>query len=129
MILPDQIPEDLEGSQRLNVELIQIVSSLQEQLRQVKEELDLFKRKFFGRSSERHLENDGQLGFFEDLADPEPEPAVIASAVAAPLRCQSSAPMSLRRWIWCRPNCLLSAVADLITPLFDLMVICRCQEQ
>ena len=77
MILPDQIPDDLEGSQRLNVELIQIVSSLQEQLRQVKEELDLFKRKFFGRSSERHLENDGQLGFFEDLADPEPEPAVV----------------------------------------------------
>ncbi len=69
---------DLQSVLRLNAELVDLVEQLQKTNQQLREELDLFRRKFFGRSSERHVEDDSQLHLFElgdeDQTEVEPEP-------------------------------------------------------
>lgn len=62
---------DLQGLQRLNDELIETVEQQQKTIEQLREELILFRNRFFGRSSERHIEDDSQLHLF-DIGD---EPA------------------------------------------------------
>lgn len=62
---------DLQGLQRLNDELIETVEQQQKTIAQLREELILFRNRFFGRSSERHIEDDSQLHLF-DIGD---EPA------------------------------------------------------
>ena len=59
---------DLQGLQRLNDELIETVEQQQKTIEQLREELILFRNRFFGRSSERHIEDDSQLHLF-DIGD------------------------------------------------------------
>jgi transposase len=63
---------DLQSVLRLNAELIETVERLQKANEQLREELNLYRRKFFGRSSERHIEDDSQLHLF-DMGDQQPE--------------------------------------------------------
>ena len=64
--------DDLQSALRLNAELIETVERLQKANEQLREELNLYRRKFFGRSSERHIEDDSQLHLF-DMGDQQPE--------------------------------------------------------
>jgi len=68
---------DLQSVLRLNVELEITVRQQEQTIEQLREELALFKRKFFGQSSERHVD-DSQLHLFErgeeEPAEVEPEP-------------------------------------------------------
>jgi transposase len=59
---------DLRGLQRLNDELTETVQQQQKTIGQLREELNLFRNKLFGRSSERHVEDDSQLHLF-DIGD------------------------------------------------------------
>ena len=59
---------DLQGLQRLNDQLIETVEQQQKTIEQLREELILFRNRFFGRSSERHIEDDSQLHLF-DIGD------------------------------------------------------------
>ena len=59
---------DLRGLQRLNEELTETVQQQQKTIGQLREELNLFRNKLFGRSSERHVEADSQLHLF-DIGD------------------------------------------------------------
>ena len=73
---------DLQSVLRFNAELIETVEQLQKLNQELREELELFRRKFYGQSSERHVEDESQLHLFElgtaDNEDkeeePEPEP-------------------------------------------------------
>jgi len=56
---------DLQSVLRINAELIETVEQQQKTIQQLREELDLYRRKFFGRSSERHVEDDSQLHLFD----------------------------------------------------------------
>ena len=56
---------DLPSLRRFNDELVETVEQLQKVNQQLREELDLYRRKLFGQSSERHIEDDSQLRLFE----------------------------------------------------------------
>lgn len=79
MAAPEK-PDDLESVLRFNAELVEAVEHLQKVNRQLREELDLYRRKLFGQSSERHIEDDSQLHLFdvdpttEEKDEVEPEP-------------------------------------------------------
>ncbi|QDV40920.1 Transposase C of IS166 homeodomain protein [Stieleria neptunia] len=64
--------DDLQSVLRVNAELIETVERLQKANQQLREELELYRRKFFGRSSERHVEDDSQLRLF-DLGEQQAE--------------------------------------------------------
>jgi serine phosphatase RsbU (regulator of sigma subunit) len=73
---------DLQSVLRFNAELIETVEQLQKRNQELREELELYRRKLFGQSSERHVEDESQLHLF-DLGitanegkeeEPEPEP-------------------------------------------------------
>ena len=73
--------DDLQSVLRFNAELIGTVEQLQKVNQQLREELNLYRRKLFGQSSERHAEDDSQLHLFdlggqdaieEQKDDPEP---------------------------------------------------------
>ncbi|QEG00736.1 Transposase IS66 family protein [Stieleria maiorica] len=57
--------DDLQSALRLNAELIETVERLQKANEQLREELNLYRSKLFGRSSERHVEDDSQLHLFD----------------------------------------------------------------
>ena len=79
MAAPEK-PDDSESVLRFNAELVEAVEHLQKVNRQLREELDLYRRKLFGQSSERHIEDDSQLHLFdvdpttEETDEVEPEP-------------------------------------------------------
>ena len=70
---------DLQSVLRFNAELIETVEQLQKANQQLRDELDLYRRKLFGQSSERHVQDDSQLHLF-DVGEPvseeddEPDP-------------------------------------------------------
>lgn len=72
--------DDLQSIKRFNAELIETVEQLQKTNQQLREELELYRRKLFGQSSERHVEDDSQLHLFDvgdsarqdDDDDPDP---------------------------------------------------------
>jgi len=77
--------DDLQSLKRFNNELVEMVAELQKINQQLREELNLYRRKLFGRSSERHTEDDSQLHLFDlreqateqrddEQQDDEPEP-------------------------------------------------------
>lgn len=73
--------DDLQSVLRFNAELVETVEQLQKANRQLRDELDLYRRKLFGQSSERHVEDDSQLHLFdvgepvgEEDEDDEPDP-------------------------------------------------------
>jgi transposase len=57
--------DDLQSVLRINAELIDTVQQQQKTIQQLREELNLYRRKFFGRSSERHVEDGSQLQLFD----------------------------------------------------------------
>jgi transposase len=57
---------DEKSIQLLNTELIATVNAMQKTIQELREELALYKRKLFGRSSERHVEDESQLRLFQD---------------------------------------------------------------
>ena len=57
--------DDLQSVLRFNAELIETVEQLQKVNQQLREELNLYRRKLFGQSSERHAEDDSQLHLFD----------------------------------------------------------------
>ncbi|MCA9140140.1 MAG: IS66 family transposase [Planctomycetales bacterium] len=59
---------DVSSLQRLNAELIETVQQQQKTIEHLREELNLYRNKFYGRSSERHVEDDSQLHLF-DIGD------------------------------------------------------------
>ncbi|TWU39749.1 IS66 family transposase [Novipirellula artificiosorum] len=61
--------DDLQSVLRFNAELVETVEQLQKTNQQLRDELDLYRRKLFGQSSERHVEDDSQLHLF-DVAEP-----------------------------------------------------------
>jgi transposase len=77
----DDLPDDLSSVLRFNTELIETVEQLQKTNQQLRDELELYRRKLFGQSSERHVEDDSQLHLFdvgepvsEEDEDDEPDP-------------------------------------------------------
>ena len=71
---------DLQSVLRFNAELIETVEQLQKVNQKLREELNLYRRKLFGQSSERHVEDDSQLHLFDvgepvsEDEDDEPDP-------------------------------------------------------
>lgn len=74
--------DELRSLQRFNDELVKTVEDQQKTIDGLREELDLFRRKLFGQSSERHVEDDSQLHLFEvgeqhePHEDDEPDPPI-----------------------------------------------------
>lgn len=72
--------DDLQSVLRFNTELIETVEQLQKVNQQLREELNLYRRRLFGQSSERHVEDDSQLHLFDvggpasDDEETEPDP-------------------------------------------------------
>ena len=74
--------DDLQSVLRFNAELVRTVEDQQKTIEQLREELNLYRRKMFGRSSERHVEDDSQLHLFDvgdqtseaDDDDDDPDP-------------------------------------------------------
>jgi len=72
--------DDLQSVLRFNAELIETVEQLQKTNQQLREELNLYRRKLFGQSSERHVQDDSQLHLFDvgeqtvDDEDDAPDP-------------------------------------------------------
>lgn len=72
--------DDPASLKRLHDELVKTVEDLQKTIAQLREELNLYRRKLFGQSSERHVEDDSQLHLFEvgeqteQGEDDEPDP-------------------------------------------------------
>lgn len=70
---------ELQSALRLNAALVATVEQQQQAINRLREELSLFKRKFFGKSSERHVDDESRLRLFElgeeeqVEVDPEPE--------------------------------------------------------
>ena len=64
--------DDLQCLKRFNDELVKTVEDLQKTILQLREELNLYRRKLFGQSSERHVEDDSQLHLF-DVVNPSEE--------------------------------------------------------
>jgi len=56
---------DLQSVLRYNAELVKTVEQQQETIEQLREELALYRRKLFGRSSERFVDDESQLRLFE----------------------------------------------------------------
>lgn len=68
--------DELRSLKRFNDELVKTVEDQQKAIAQLREELNLYRRKLFGQSSERHVEDDSQLHLFEvgeQGEDDEPE--------------------------------------------------------
>ncbi len=63
--------DDLQSLKRFNDELVEIVEQLQKANQPLREELDLYRRKLFGQSPERHVEDDSQLHLFKIGAQDE----------------------------------------------------------
>ena len=57
--------DELQSLKRFNDELVETVQSQQKTIAQLREELNLYRRKLFGQSSERHAEDDSQLHLFD----------------------------------------------------------------
>lgn len=57
--------DDLQSVLRFNAELVATVEQLQKDNQQLREELNLYRRKLFGRSSERHVDDESQLYLFD----------------------------------------------------------------
>ena len=80
MAAPEK-PDDLQSVLRFNAELIETVEHLQKVNQELREELNLCRRKLFGQSSERHIEDRSQLHLFdvdpttEETVEVEPEPS------------------------------------------------------
>lgn len=71
--MPDaEKPIEVSSLQRFNEELTETVRQQQKTIQQLREELILFRNKLFGRSSERHVEDDSQLHLF-DIGDEQAE--------------------------------------------------------
>ena len=72
--------DDLRSLKRFNDELVKTVEDLQKTITQLREELNLYRRKLFGQPSERHVEDDSQLHLFDGCEqaqqgeDDEPDP-------------------------------------------------------
>jgi transposase len=72
--------DELQSLKRFNDELVETVQSQQKTITQLREELNLYRRKLFGQSSERHAEDDSQLHLFDlgesagEGDDDEPDP-------------------------------------------------------
>lgn len=64
--------DELRSLKRFNDELVKTVEDQQKTIDRLREELDLFRRKLFGQSSERHVEDDSQLHLFEIGEQDEP---------------------------------------------------------
>jgi transposase len=67
---------DLQSVLRINAELIDTVEQQQKTIQQLREELNLYRRRLFGKSSERRVEDDSQLYLFDvgdQQADSETE--------------------------------------------------------
>ncbi|MCA9135748.1 MAG: IS66 family transposase [Planctomycetales bacterium] len=76
----DDSLHDLDSVLRFNAELAETVQQQQQTIEQLREELNLYRKKLFGRSSERHVPDKSQLHLFdvgeqngEEQAD-EPDP-------------------------------------------------------
>ncbi|MCA9200964.1 MAG: IS66 family transposase, partial [Planctomycetales bacterium] len=61
----DDSLQDLNSVLRFNAELAETVQQQQETIQQLREELNLYRKKLFGRSSERHVEDASQLHLFD----------------------------------------------------------------
>lgn len=72
---PPEKPDDSQSQQRYIDELVKTVEELQKINQQLREELELYRRKLFGQSSERHDEDGSQLHLFE-LGEPETQAEV-----------------------------------------------------
>lgn len=72
MAAPEQ-QDDLRSLKRFNDELVKTVEDQQKTITELREELKLYRRKLFGQSSERHIEDDSQLHLFEVGERAEPE--------------------------------------------------------
>src|SRR6056297_2150812 len=73
MDAPEQ-NSDLQSALRLNAELEDTVRQQLKTIQQLREELNLYRRKLFGRSSERHVDDPSQLRLFgagDDAQKPE----------------------------------------------------------
>src|SRR6056297_1746036 len=57
--------DDLQSLRRFNEELAETVQSQQKTIAQLRDELNLYRRKLFGQSSERHAEDESQLHLFD----------------------------------------------------------------
>ena len=57
--------DELQDALRFNAELIETVDKQQKTIQQLREELELYRRKLYGRSSERHIDDASQLRLFE----------------------------------------------------------------
>lgn len=66
---------DLQSVLRINAELTETVKRQHKTIEGLREELDLYRRKLFGRSSERHVEDDSQLYLF-DVGDQQADSRV-----------------------------------------------------
>ena len=79
MDAPEQ-QDDLQSLKRLNDELVETIQSQQKTIEQLREELNLYRRKLFGQSSERHVHDGSQLHLFDvgeqaiEDEDDEPDP-------------------------------------------------------
>ncbi|MCA9136516.1 MAG: IS66 family transposase [Planctomycetales bacterium] len=71
MVAPEK-RNDLKSMQRLNDEFAETIKEQQKTIEQLREELNLYRNKLFGRSSERQVEDDSQLHLF-DLGDQQAE--------------------------------------------------------
>lgn len=58
-------PDDLRSVLRYNAELVETIQEQKKTIEQLREELNLYRRKLFGQSSERHAGDDSQLHLFE----------------------------------------------------------------
>lgn len=78
MSAPEKL-DDPASLKRFNDELVKTVEELQKTIAQLREEVNLYRRKLFGQSSERHVEDDSQLHLFdvgeqaEQSEDDEPD--------------------------------------------------------
>ena len=57
--------DELQSLKRFNDELVETVQSQQKTIAQLREELNLYRRKLFGQSSDLHAEDDSQLHLFD----------------------------------------------------------------
>jgi|SRR6056297_425215 len=61
----DELQPDLSSVLRFNAELIKTVEAQQKTIQQLREELNPYRRKLLGTSSERHVEDESQLLLFD----------------------------------------------------------------
>lgn len=114
---------ELQSVLRLNAELVATVEQQQQTINRLREELNLFKRKFFGKSSERHVDDDSQLRLFERGEDeqaevaPEPEDPPASPRRRRRKKKSEKLPAHLRRQV-------IEADVD----VKDRICLCCCEE-